>query len=224
MASHARDGRPELRVSLHLVTDSDNEGSPRWNCFPDGTPPEAVIMGWRMLLGLPQPAQRNLWQLISAALEDAANPQSRQMLESYAQRFDANAMHVLGAVQACDFLIRQAVSLDLDLNALRADVEALSGGDGAGAELLLPRYESVKAQLRLQLLENTLADHGNVLVAFDWRVDRVQVSNHGQMNDVAVVFLNLKYRSGNEQKQLALQLPPAAVETLKAFWSQFATE
>jgi hypothetical protein len=195
-----------------------------WSCFPGGAPPEPVLAGWRMLLGLPPTALRNLWSLLGPALEDPSRPELRQLVEGYAQRYDASAASVLGAVRACDFLLRQAASLNLDEAALRGDLERLSGGHPSGLELLLPRYREVRDQLRARLLENTLADHGNVLVAFDWRLDRVSLSNHGQLEDVPVVFLNLKYRAGNEQKQLSLQLPPSAIATLKQFWNQFSLD
>ena len=203
----------------------DSEGQsvrgPVWHCFPDGTPPEQVVVGWRMLLQLPPAALRNLWHLLTLALEQPENPDSRQLIEGYAQRYDANAGNVLGAVRACDFLLRQGASLNLDEAAFRADLVALSGGSPAGVDLILPRYVDVRQRLRERLLEDTLADHGNVLVGFDWRVDAVHLSNHGQMDDTTVVLLNLRYRSGNEQKNLAVQLPPRALASLKAFWSQF---
>jgi hypothetical protein len=202
----------------------DGGGHPAWHCFPDGRPPEGVVVGWRMLLGLPPAALRSLWQLIGAALEHPDNPENRQLIEAYSQRYEANAANILGAVRACDFLLRQAATLNLEEAAFRADLVALSGGSPAGLELLLPRFVEVKQKLRERLLEDTLADHGNVLVAFDWRVDRVSVSSHGQMDDATVVYLNLRYRSGEERKQLALQLAPAALASLKAFWNQFKLE
>jgi hypothetical protein len=199
-------------------------GRPVWHCFPDGTPPEQVVVGWRMLLGLPPAALRNLWNLLAVALDQPVNPESRQLIESYAQRYDANAANVLGAVRACDFLLRQAASLNVEEAGFRSDLVALSGGSPAGIELILPRYEEIRQRLRERLLEDTLADHGNVLVGFDWRVDAVHMSNHGQMDDATVVLLNLRYRSGDEQKHLALQLPPRTVALLKSFWNQFQTE
>jgi hypothetical protein len=195
-----------------------------WHCFPEGTPPEQVVVGWRMLLGLPPAALRNLWPLLSNALEQPQNPDNRQLIESYAQRHDANAANVLGALRACDFLLRQGAALNLDEAAFRSDLVALSGGSAAGVELILPRYVEIRERLRERLLEDTLADHGNVLVGFDWRVDAVHMSNHGQMDDTTVVLLNLRYRSGDEQKHLALQLAPRAVALLKSFWSQFETQ
>lgn len=203
---------------------ADAQPAPAWACFPDSAPPDAVIAGWRALLGLPRPALRNLWMLLREALENPASPDSRQLVESYADRFDANAGNVFAAVRACDFLLRQGASIDVPAAAFQADLERLSASDPAGIELLMPHYGEVRDRLRLRMLEDTLAEHGNVLLGFDWRIDRVTVSNHGSMADTTVVFLNLKYRAGKEERQLALQLPPRALLALKAFWQQFAPE
>ncbi|MEA2700647.1 MAG: hypothetical protein QOI66_4918 [Myxococcales bacterium] len=202
----------------------DGGGQSVWHCFPDGVPVERVVVGWRMLLGLPPAALRNLWSLIGAALAEPENPENRQLIEAYAQRYDANAGNILGAVRACDFLLRQGAALNLDEASFRGDLIALSGGAPAGIELIMPRYVEVQQQLRGRMLEDTLADHGNVLLGFDWRVDKVQLSNHGQMDETTVVSLNLRYRSGDKHKRLALQLPPAAMASLKQFWNQFETE
>ena len=66
-------------------------GRPVWHCFPDGTPPEQVVVGWRMLLGLPPAALRNLWNLLAVALDQPANPESRQLRLRARQRAGGRA-------------------------------------------------------------------------------------------------------------------------------------
>ena len=194
-----------------------------WHCFPEAGPPDAVIAGVRMLLGLPRGAQGNLWHLIRVGLEEPETPDHRQLLESYAMRFEANPAHLVGAVRACQFMLRQAAARKVEQDGFVKDLETLSAGDRAAVELLTPHYLRVRNQLRIQLLEETLADHGNVLVGFDWRIDTVNVSNHGELDQVPVVFMNLAYRNGDDTKKLSLQLSPSAVASLKAFWDRFET-
>ncbi len=193
-----------------------------WSCFPGGAPPESVLRGWRALLGLPRAAQQNLWHLLDAALQDPTNPDNRQLVEAYAQRFEANVAHVVAAVQACDFLLRQGAAMGVPLAGFRSDLEALSADDPVGVELLTARYEAVREMLRGRMLEDVLADHGNVLTGFDWRVDRLHATSRGELEGTPVLLLKLRYRRGNEEQELALQLPPEAVSTLGAFCSQFA--
>jgi hypothetical protein len=195
-----------------------------WQCFPNEGPPDAVIAGLRMLLGLPRGAQSNLWHLIRVGLEEPETADHRQLLESYAMRFEANPAHLVGAVRACQFMLRQAAVRKIGQEGFVQDLEALSAGNRAAIELLTPHYLRVRNQLRIQLLEDTLADHGNVLVGFDWRIDDVNVSNHGELDSVPVVFMNFAYRNGDETKKLSLQLSPSALASLKAFWDRFETE
>lgn len=202
---------------------SDPSTQPTWHCFPEDGPPEGVIAGMRMLLRLPRGAQSNLWHLISVGLEEPETPEHRQFAESYAMRFEANPAQLVGAVRACQFLLRQAAARKVELTEFLGDVQTLSGSDRAALELLAPHYLRVRTLLRLQLLENTLADHGNVLVGFDWRIDSVNVSNHGEFESVPVVFMNLAYRNGEETKKLSMQLSPSAIASLKAFLERFET-
>ncbi len=194
----------------------------QWNCFSETGPPDIVLRGWRALLGLPKAAQQNLWHLIDAALLDPDDASTRELIDAYAQRFEANAALLIAAVQACDFLLRQAASIALPLDAFRADLEALSDEDMAGVELLSSRYETVCTTLRNRMLDDALADHGNLVTGFDWRVDRVQMSSRGDLGDTPVVLLRLRYRNGDEEDTLSLQLTGAVVETLGEFCRQFS--
>lgn len=195
-----------------------------WQCFPSSGPPESVIAGWRMLLGLPRGAQQNLWYLIRLGLVEAEGADHRQQIEGYAMRFEANPALVLGAVRACQFILRDAAARKLDSTALMTDLRALSGGNSSGVDLLSVHFAEIRDKLCLALLEDTLADHGNVLVGFDWRVDNVSASNHGEMESVPVVFLSLAYRHGDETKKLALQLTPSAIMSLKVFFERFESK
>lgn len=203
---------------------SDPRPTSPWHCFPEEGPPEGVIAGVRMLLGLPRGAQSNLWHLIRVGLEEPETPEHRQLVENYAMRFEANPSQLIGAVRACQFLVRQAAARKVELTEFLTDVQTLSGTDRSAVEVLAPHYLRVRNLLRLQMLENTLADHGNVLVGFDWRIDQVGVSNHGELDSVPVVFLNLVYRHGDETKKLPLQLSPSAIASLKLFLERFETQ
>ncbi|MEY4509173.1 MAG: hypothetical protein RLZZ450_1295 [Pseudomonadota bacterium] len=195
----------------------------QWRCFPEVGPPEGVIAGWRMLLGLPRGAQVNLWLLIRVGLIEPETSEQRQLVEGYAMRFEANPAHLVGAVRACQHLLRDAAARKLEEHDLMADLRAISSGNPAGLELLAAHFTEVRNALRLRLLEDTLADYGNVLVGFDWRLDAVSSSNHGELDDAPIVFLNLAYRHGEETRKLPLQLTPSAIASLKAFFERFQT-
>jgi hypothetical protein len=200
---------------------SESQLDAKWHSFPEQGPPEGVIAGVRMLLGLPRGAQSNLWHLIRVGIEEPESQDQRQLLENFALRFEANPAHLIGAVRACQYLLRQAAARKVELSDFLLDVQRMSGNERGALELLAPHYARVRDLLRVQLLENTLADHGNVLVGFDWRIDAVNVSNHGEMESVPVVFLNMVYRHGDETKKFPIQLSPSAIASLKEFLARF---
>ncbi|MDB4984826.1 MAG: hypothetical protein JWN04_4 [Myxococcaceae bacterium] len=202
----------------------DEQSGYKWQGFGADGPPANLIAGWRMLLGLPRGAQQNLWHLIPVGLLEPETAEHRQLLENYAMRFEANPAHVMGAVRACQYALRHSAANNIEQDPLMADLRFMSAGNAAGVELLMARFSELKTQLRLRLLEDTLADHGNVLVAFDWRIDSVSASNHGEMESVPVVFLNLAYRNGETVHKLPIQLTPSAVVSLKTFLDRFETE
>lgn len=202
----------------------NEQSSYQWQTFETEGPPANFVAGWRMLLGLPRGAQQNLWHLIPLGLVEQEPPEHRQLLENYAMRFETLPNHLLGAVRACQYVLRHAASRNVEQGALMADLRFMSGGNAAGVELLSSRFLELRDELRRRLLEDTLADHGNVLVGFDWRVDAVSASNHGELERVPVVFLNLAYRNGETVHKLPIQLTPSAVVSLKLFLSRFETE
>lgn len=198
--------------------------APSLHSFADVSPPDGLLTGFRLLASLPRAAQQNLWHLIESELAGTPEDVHRELVDGYAGRFEANPAHVLAAAHACAYLLRRASAAGLEIGALMADVGQLAGGNRAVSELLVSRYEAVRDELRLQVLEDSLADHGNVLVGFDWRIDQVRRSNHGAQIDAPVVLLNLKYRRGTQHGELPLQLTPSAVASLKAFWTRFEAE
>lgn len=196
---------------------------PQLQSFPDGSAPTGLFSGFRALQSLPRGAQQNLWPLVQAELGEPDAHEYRQLVEAFCARFDVNAGPVLGAARACAFLFRHAASLRLDREAFTADLQQLAAEAGT-PDWLPSHYEAVRDELRIRLLEDSLADHGKVLVGFDWRIDHVRVSNHGHMLDAPVVFLNLKYRQGKQHEQLPLQLTPSAMASLKDFLKRFEAE
>lgn len=197
-----------------------------WYSFPDGQPPVAVFEGWRQLRLLPAGAKKSLWQMIWLALDDASVESAREALQGFCQQFGVNGTNVLSAVRACDIMLRQAAAVGLSAEHFRTDLLRLASGEPAEAaiELLMTGYGQAFAILRQRLLESTLAEHGNVLVGFDWRVDRLDVSSHGRFDGTPVAHLRLRYRHDDKSDHLNLQLTPDAIVALREFLSQFNSD
>jgi hypothetical protein len=167
----------------------------RLKCCQDRPAPHAVVEGWKQFLGFPEKAINNFWSILRPALMQPTN--------------------------RCDFLMRQAAALDMDAAPFRQDLATLSEGNEQGAEVIFSQYEGAKAGLRKVIIQESLADHGNVLVGVEWRVDNVTASDRGTKLDTTVVLLTLRYRDANRTERITLQLTPEAMKELKLFCDRF---
>jgi len=191
-------------------------------CCQDRLAPHAVVEGWKQFLGFPEKAMNSFWGILRPALIQPANPSNKQRIESFCNDYGLKEKDVVAALRSCDFLMRQAAALDMDAVPFRQDLAALSEGDEQGAEVILSQYEEAKADLRKQIIQESLADHGNVLVGIDWRVENVTASDRGTKLNTTVVLLTLRYRDANQTERITLQLTLEAMKELKRFCDRFA--
>jgi hypothetical protein len=194
----------------------------RLKCCQDRPVPQPVVEGWKKFLGFPEKAMNNFWGILRPALMQPTNPNNRQRIESFCGDYGLKETDVVAALRGCDFLLRQAAALDMDGAPFRQDLAALSEGDEQGAEVILSQYKGAKAGLRKVIIQESLADHGKVLVGIDWRADNVTASDRGTKLDTTVVLLTLRYRDANRTERITLQLTPEAMQELKLFCDRFA--
>jgi hypothetical protein len=204
-----------------MTRDEPAGGGIRLHTFGGQPPPQAVTDGWSRLTELPAPARDALWGLLAPALLEPSRPGIQEALDAYCGQHEVSEEAVLAAVHACELLFRQVGALDLDRERFEEDLHALSGDRSEAAGVLLSEFTWAKGELRKRLLRRSLAEHGNVLLGIDWRVDRVLRSNHGEELNASVVLLTLRYREGEERRRITLQLSPGALKDLKGFTSQF---
>ena len=191
------------------------------NCCQGSPAPVPVVKGWRQFLRFPEQARKGFWGVLFPALLEPANPSNKQRIESFSREYGLEEEAVVSAMRGCDFLLRQASALDMDAAPFRQDLAALSEGDEQGAEVMLSQYDGAKADLRKVIIQESLADHGKVLVGLDWRVDNVTGSDRGTKLNTTVVFLTLRYRDGKRTERITFQLTPDAVKELKLFCDRF---
>jgi hypothetical protein len=192
------------------------------NCCQGRPAPVPVVEGWRQFLRFPEQVRKGFWGVLFPALLEPANPSNKQRVESFSREYGLEEEAVVSAMRGCDFLLRQAGALDMDAAAFRQDLAALSEGDEQGAEVILSQYDGAKADLRKQIIQESLADHGKVLVGIDWRVDNVTASDRGAKLNTTVVLLTLRYRENNRVERITLQLTPEAIRELKLFSDRFS--
>jgi hypothetical protein len=193
----------------------------RLNCCQGNPAPSFVVDGWKRFIRFPEQARNGFLSLLAPAMMEPADPQNRQRVGTFSNGHGLAEEDVVAAMRSCDFLLRKASMLDLNADAFQQDLADLSGGDPQAAGPVLANYNAAKADLRQQIIRDTLADHGKVLVGLDWRVDNVTASDRGVQLNSDVVFLTLRYREGNTVERITLQLTPEAVKELKLFCERF---
>ena len=189
----------------------------RLQCLGGNPAPSPVIEGWRRFLSFPEAAGKAFQRILEPALKEPADPRNRERVETFCKEHGLSEEDVLAAIRSCDLLFRQASALDLAGEAFRRDLTALSEGRPEAIEIIASRYDAVKSDLRAAIVQESLADHGKILVGLDWRVDTVNASDRGTRLNTNVVFLTLRYRDGNRLERFTLQLTPEALKQLKQF-------
>jgi hypothetical protein len=175
--------------------------------------PAEIERDIELFLALPTPAKTHFWQLLGPSLVDPLPDTLEADLDAFCQAHGVRGAELARAVRACRFLVWQASCRDLPRERFAEDLASLSPSPELGS-VLLAGYEAGKAQVRNELLRGALLDHGNVLDAVDWRVDRVTTSSRGGALEATVGVLTLRYRAGGKDERLTVQLVPEALREL----------
>lgn len=182
----------------------------RLSCLAGEPAPAEVARDWARLLALPERARQSLWDILGPALAKAPAAELDERATAFCRLYGVTPADLEAGLRVCRFLLSRAASLDVPASALAEDIAALSGGQHDAVPVLLAGYEAVKGALRREIVEETLLDHGKVLVGVDWRVDSLLASDRGVQLDAPVALLTLRLRdSGREEKLTAYVVPEA---------------
>ncbi|MGE3164092.1 MAG: COMM domain-containing protein [Planctomycetota bacterium] len=187
-------------------------------------PPPTILGGWDTFLALPSAARADFLALLDHGIRQPLDPSYQGALRQLCQAHALDEAATLAALHACEYLLRQASGLNIDRNALRQDLGALSGNDFSAAGAILERFDTFRPEFRRAIFQESLADHGKVLVGLDWRVDNLVNSDRGSQLHASVVFLTLRYRDGDRVDRISLQLTPEALQELRRFTERFREE
>lgn len=200
-----------------------NGSPPNLHCCQGQPPPDGVEQGWKALLAMPTAAQQAFVELLTRALVDLDDTRLEEALAAFCNAHGVQRDPALAALHASRFLLQRAAALDLDAQRFVEDLQALSPSDDAGGVRVMgARYLPLKSHIREGLLEQSLADHGKVLVGLDWRVDRVSSSDRAVDLDTPVVFLTLQLQDAGERERVTVQLTNRSVQLLRQFCQRFS--
>jgi hypothetical protein len=198
--------------------------------MPDGKPlhalggqaaPPEVARDLALVLELSPSARAHLWEALGPTLVGTLPDTMEARLDAFCLAHGARAEVLAPALKACRFLVWQATSRGLGRDLFAADLAGLHPSQEL-ADILLAGYDAARAQVRRELLRGALLDHGNVLDGVDWRVDHVTTSSRGGVLREPVGVITLRYRAGEKEERLTLQLVPETLHELHQACEQLA--
>lgn len=185
--------------------------------------PAEIIDGWNRLTRFPENAVASWWSLLEPALRQGAAFDVGTGVADFAEIHALREGDLLIALHASAFLVNQAAALDLPAGEFRKDLDALSGGAGRAAEVVMKRYDEIRPRLRASIIEQSLLEHGKVLVGLDWRLDQMAASNRGVNLETPVLWVTLHCRDAAGTERLTLQVTPESLGLLKELVARFGS-
>ncbi len=201
---------------------SEPQEAPTLHCCRGEPAPEAVVQGWRRLLAMRTSTRQAFLELFTTSVVEPDEATLEARLSGFCDSQGHEPEAALSALRTCRFLLERSAALDLDEERFTQDLEALSAGDPGAPRLLASRYLPLKGHIREGLLDETLADHGNVLVGLDWRLDHVSSSDRAVNLDAPVVFLTLDVRNAQGSERVSVQLTGRSIQMLRRFADRFS--
>lgn len=161
-------------------------------------------------------AQNDFWNALGPSLDEPITTEAEQALEAYCQKHALDDAALAKVISAARFLVREAARSHLAPADFEADLEALVGDRKEVVQPLLQGYRVALTHLGRAYAAKTVAAHGGVVGAIDWRLERVVASSEARVLDVTVARMTLTTEGPEGPKALSLQLDMAAVERLRA--------
>lgn len=181
-----------------------------------GHAPPGMAADLQKILLLPASARQCFWDALGPCLREPLSPEIEAQLDQFCGAHAIDKALLASAIKACRFLIRRAAAIDLSRALFAEDLDQLAGSAPELAALLLAGYEAGKAFVRREILRRALLDHGKLVEGVNWRVERLTTSDRGDKLDARVVSLTLRYREGEHNQRITLQMLPESIAELRA--------
>jgi hypothetical protein len=200
--------------------------TPALRCLRGEHAPGDLAANLRVLAGFSPDARRQVWGVLGPTLGQKRDAGTDDAVVAFAAVHHVQAAELSRALRACRFLLRAAAKTNLSLEDFEADLALLvppgphpdseeTQASVALRQLLRVGYPAALASLQREMVLATLADHGRVLLAADWRIDKVMSSERGEMGGVKVAVLTLEVQEGPQKQRITIHALPEEVRTLR---------
>lgn len=169
-----------------------------------------------ILSDFPDGARRELPAVVAIAVRPELGQDAEAEFQAFANRHQLTGEGLIRPLRSIRLLFREAARRAVPISAFRDDLVRLLGDRAPEVgEMLLPHYEAVVDALRVEIVSGTLVDHGRVLVGLDYRVDLLKLSSRGLALEAPITWLTLRYREGDRQERVSLQVLPDELRKLR---------
>ncbi|MCA9619505.1 MAG: hypothetical protein KC731_10785 [Myxococcales bacterium] len=181
--------------------------------FPSDAPELAADLA--TLRELPASAKEDLWALLAPNLGQDVGDGAQRAAARFAAEHGVELARLIPLVRGCRRLFRSAAERDLGVEAVHEGVAKLTG-DPEIARRLSSLYLQAAGAIRGEAIVRSLERFGPVLEDVGLRMDHVSTSRHQPNKMVPIAMLSLRYRDGDEDKRLTLQVPPTMLKQLQS--------
>lgn len=179
-----------------------------------GGEPRDLPRDLALVADLPGRARDALWSVLGPSLRRDVPDSIGARLEAFCREHDCAPDDVARAVGAFRAVLRDAHARGLPLDVLARQLEAALGGAPWLRGFLAPGFDAAMAQLSAEAGHLASLEHGRVLVGADFRVDTIELSQHGP-SDTKVALLTLRTREGSREERFTVTAHKEALLALR---------
>jgi hypothetical protein len=193
------------------------ENNPALRCQRGAPAPPGMGPDLCKLLALSPPAQKDFWIVLRAYLRPSLDDEAERAITAYCEEHQVEPAQLAPPVKATRHLFREAARHDADNEDFAADVMQLVDIEDAQEllNLMLPWFEDLQPQLRRELVRQTVADHGKLVVDTRWRLEHITSSDRVSGIDTTVAVMTFSYVDGDEQRRTTLHFLPDQIAALR---------
>ncbi len=188
------------------------------HCTRGEPAPEGLVADAQALLTLPEEVKRQFDQVLLPYLGGEPDEDQQAWLHELCEKHGVEPAQLVGPIRGSRFLVTKAAQTAQSHESFSEDLAHLADDPRAIRELieiLVPLFERAAPVLRTEIMERTVAEHGRLVEACHWRVDKIVNSEHGDGINVPVAVLTFDYREGPQSQSITLQLLPEQLNELK---------
>ncbi|MEQ9319713.1 MAG: COMM domain-containing protein [Polyangiaceae bacterium] len=187
-------------------------------CLLGAEPPAGLGADLTKLLDLPDKARDAFWVVLRCYLRPQLDDEAQRQIVTYCDEHELTTDDLAPIIKATRFLFQACARNDIEPEVVSADMHALIPDEDEARELvalLLPWLEDLLPMLRRQIAEQSIADHGKVVLESHWRLDSIARSDRGQRIGTPVALVTFRYREGDRTDRITLHLLPEQLDELR---------